>query len=280
MGRLRAVLATVALVASLSACADDDVEVELPDPAPAPELVPELAIQRFRAVCAQTLTGEALDRCRDLAEPTVAAADEAGCPDASIDAYLEHGVAWRFESAPDEGFFEHCPRPLSNMVPADPPEGFDDERPGGYAIGLLATSDVAADFGDAEGVGRWLTELGHQVSYQTAWRRDDADVLVVRIDRFASPDGARVLADPEGGWFGADEQREVRTVAGVLDGRITTVEFDVDDPRPRHQAIAMGRVCEVAFSVHAMAEDAPIEPEVIRNGFTRLAARAQATTEC
>jgi hypothetical protein len=275
---MRLVGVIVLTVLVMAGCASDDSDSPEDDIGAEVEVLVdvEAAQGRYTEIC-MLVDGIGTDRCTGLVAGAIDDAVEAGCSDLTLEAYFEHFAAWSGDSEPGPDFFTTCPTPLSTMMLASPPEGFE---PGGSSRsgGSLTTAAVARDHLDASGVQQWLEGLGHEVSHRSVWSRDDgADVLMIRLDRFATVDGAVVFIEPDPD---DDLTVEVETVSGVLGGRITRSVLDGAQVERRYRQVATGRVCNVAITVHAMGQDEPIEPDLVREVFTQQARRAQVVVTC
>lgn len=233
----------------------------------------DAAVERFVEVCG-TL-GLPPEVCVADVEPVVGRAVDAGCALASLEAYHEHRVTYGWDDEPHEAFFERCPRPLSVVMIGSGPDGFAEQGTTAYRTGAMRTDRVAQEFRDAESVLVWLDSLGHEMGYQQAWARGD-DAVIVRLDRFASVEGARSFAEPAGATSEGGVER--RTILGVEDGRLTTEVVEGAD-RP-YQHLAQGRACDVAITVHALGSTEHIDVELVRDFFLDQARRAQVGVGC
>lgn len=266
--------------ALLGGCVDDGGEGATPAETvePAESHMPidvEATRQRLADVCTRTASADRHRDCLAQADVAIDQAVEAGCSMSALDAWAEHGVAWRFTSLPDEGFFDGCPVPLSNLVLRAVPEPYQPVNTRG--VGLLDTPGAAASFATPGEVEDFLVQLGHQVSYSAVWVDSDGLVLV-RLDRFLTPAEAEAYLDSDhypigGGDEGnAGDEAGTSQIPGIAQGRFQQTSGG---------HLATGRVCEVAMTLHSQhGADGSIDPDVALNWFRDQARRVQSAVSC
>ncbi len=269
----------VVLAAGLVGCSDDNggsaaVPTETPSTAPVEgTLIDEAAAEeRLEAVCRRSVPEALRDDCLAAATVAVADATEAGCPATSLDAWAEHIVASRFATTPHAEFFARCPLPLSNLLLSAAPSPYQ-RVTAQQGTGLLNSASVAAGYVASADVERFLGDVGHQVSYAAAWADGD-HVVLVRLDRFESPDQAEAFLESEHRTLGQFDSGagETRQIPGILQGRVVASDS---------QHLATGRVCEVAMSL--VAQDAGgggLSTDEVVSWFSDQARRLQTVVTC
>lgn len=272
MGRFVVVVAMLA--ATLTGCGDTDADDE---PADAVTYQAEdFDRDRYVQACGRAVGPDDSDRCGVLLDEAIEAALEQGCSPRSVEAYLEHGLASGFATEPDPSFFERCPSPLSTMMITEAPEGYAEVNDADSEVGLMDSRALAELFDDVDAWESYLDEVGHEVSYSQHWRRD-GDSLVVRLDRFATVDGATVHARH-------DDRDELAvtstTIFGTGQGVVVETELDRPDQPQRHQQLASGRVCNLTITMFHRAVDEPLDTLELIRWFDRQASRVRASTSC